>query len=141
MYRVTMLALLSLGSLQLLHAQEQPVSPGSTKESSIEVCDPAGERAYLGRLICKDDSHPQFKRLGSVGMRQDLPPNLSEDAMADALMSSMGGEKIKPGELDHHTVDSYSVECGSDKTVLFLDMYHCDAAAPQEAPAGFRLMN
>lgn len=37
---------------------------GRTREQAIEVCKPDGQRAYLARLVCPDQSHPKFERRG-----------------------------------------------------------------------------
>lgn len=110
-------------------------SYGFTREGAIEVCDPNGERAYLRRLRCSDGEAPRFNRLGSVGSRTEIKTKEDEKAAMDQMMAD-----VPAGQRDFHTLDLYEVAC-SDKTVeLFLDMYHCKAAPPSEAPAGFTIV-
>jgi hypothetical protein len=140
--RITALALCALPCGFSLHAQEAPNSPlGSSKEHAIEVCEPAGERAYLARLVCPNSSHPTFDRIGSVGMRNDFPPDMSEDDKMNEMMAAMTGQKLEPGQSDRHMIDGYSVQCGTDDKTIYLDMYHCDTPAPRQAPDGFTIIN
>lgn len=112
---------------------------GLTKEAAIEVCEPAGQRAYLAALAGPDGRRPQFERTGNVGARQDLPENMSEADM-DRLLDDMFSKRaLRAGETDHHIVDAYRVECGGTATTLYLDMYHCGAKPPSVAPTGFTL--
>ena len=114
---------------------------GMSKEKSIEVCKPEGERNYLARLVCPDSSHPRFNRIGRFGFRQDFPAGMSEEDQMKVMTDSMGFEKLEPGAVDYHTIDGYSIECGKTKTTLYLDMYHCDVPAPSQAPVGFSITN
>lgn len=52
---------------------------------------------------------------------------------------NLSGRALQPGELDHHVVDGYEVNCGAARRVLFMDMYHCNSAPPDGAPPGFTL--
>ena len=110
---------------------------GLTREAAIEVCEPAGQRAYLASLACPDGRRPEFERTGNVGARQDLPGGLSE-ADTDRLLDDMFSKRpLRAGEPDHHIVDAYRVACGGTATTLYLDMYHCGTKPPSVAPAGF----
>ena len=125
-----------------IYAQEATnASFGASKEHAVEVCEPKGERAYLARLICPDSSHPIFNRIGSVGMRNDFPPDMPEDDQMKEMMAAIAGHKLEPGQVDRHMIDGYSVQCGSESKTLYLDMYHCDAPAPHQAPDGFTIIN
>ena len=125
-----------------IYAQEPTKSAfGISKENAIEVYKPNGERAYLARLICPDSSHPTFDRIGSVGMRHDFPSDMSEDDQMKEMMAAMTGQKLEPGQADRHMIDGYTVQCGSEGKTLYLDMYHCDAPAPNQAPDGFTIIN
>ena len=106
--------------------------PGDSKRTALEVCRPAGERAYLSRLVCADGTTPTVRRVANVGWRNDLPnggPNLSGDAYAP----------LPPGVADWHIVDDYEVVCSGAKHAVFLDMYHCDQPPPTATPTGFTL--
>jgi hypothetical protein len=141
-YAITALALCVLSCGFPLHAQEASNSLlGSSREHAIEVCEPAGERAYLARLVCPDNSHPAFDRIGSVGMRNDFPPDMSEDDRMKEMMAAMANRKLEPGQPDRHIIDGYSVRCGTDDRTIYLDMYHCDTPAPRQAPEGFTIIN
>lgn len=41
--------------------------PLGSKDNPVRVEQPAGERAYLARLRCADDTPPGYRRLGSIG--------------------------------------------------------------------------
>jgi hypothetical protein len=99
---------------------------------------PPGERAYLSSLICPSGAKPKFSRDGSYGPRTDLPQHLSASQSNRLLEQSMGGP-LRPGELDHHVIDGYSVDCDGQVAHLFLDMYHCDKPATRAAPRGFSI--
>lgn len=111
-----------------------PKGPGLTKETSVEVCQPAGERAYLSRLRCSDGTAPEFSRDGSIGPRHDLP---GKDREQPDFEARMGLRPLRAGEVDYHMIDRYTVKCTIGTTVVFLDMYHCSQPAPTVAPDGF----
>lgn len=113
-----------------------PDTPGSTKESAIEVCRPAGQRAYLSQLRCPDGNAPAFHRVGSVGERNPTPKGSPE---LDLMSIMNANRRLQPGEVDVHIVDRYELRCGAAVSTVFLDMYHCGQPAPQVAPAGFKL--
>lgn len=112
---------------------------GKTRQQAIEVCKPDGQRAYLARLVCPDQSHPKFERQGSVGPRNDLPRDLSQEQMMQRLL----GDRFAPladGATDHHMIDAYGVQCGKPRHTLYLDLYHCHTPAPDVAPEGFTIL-
>lgn len=126
--------------------QESAETIGSSKAVSLEVCMPGGEAAYLARLRCSDGSAPKFARRGSVGPRTDYPkelPGESSDAYIQRISGSsaaLRGAPLKPGEVDYHIVDVYSVTCGVEAPkAIFLDMYHCGSPASPAAPKGLSL--
>jgi hypothetical protein len=110
---------------------------GASKATSVEVCEPSGERAYLQRLRCPDGTAPRFGRAGSLGMRTE-PRTAEEEKAAEA--QTLGGRTVAAGEADYHVVDMYEVRCGDAVHEVFLDMYHCDQRAPEEAPEGFTIV-
>ena len=114
---------------------------GRSKETAIEVCKPQGQRQYLARLVCPDRSHPAFERSGNVGPRHDFPADVRPGEITKHTLAAIEHTPLAAGEVDHHTVDRYEVRCGEHVTTLYLDMYHCDAPAPREAPAGFSIAN
>lgn len=118
-----------------------PDGYGLSREQAIEVCYPEGQQQYLARLICPDNSHPAFERRGSVGPRQPMPQNMSEEKIASLLADLRKSRKRKPGEPDHHIVDAYNVVCGEATTTLYLDMYHCAEDRPVFSPEGFRIID
>lgn len=139
--RSTACLLLACLGLPLASAQSSPPDGyGLTKEQAIEVCKPAGERAYLARLVCPDDSHPAFARIGSVGLRHEFPAGMSEDERMKIVMAALESTALEPGSTDHHMIDGYSMECGKIRTTLYLDMYHCDRPPPDIAPTGFTIL-
>lgn len=114
---------------------------GLSEAEAIEVCKPMGQRQYLARLLCPDSRHPEFARTGSVGPRQEIPEDASDETL-DAMMADMfKPRKLQPGEPDYHIVDAYEVACGEQVTVLYLDMYHCAQDRPDRAPAGFTIID
>ncbi len=112
---------------------------GTSKATAIEVCGPAGERAYLSRLLCSDGSALQFKRIGSFGSRNKFPENLSAGQQTVLVERIMRGSPLQPGEQDYHVIDGYELVCGTTKHVVYLDMYHCHQAEPNQAPLGFTI--
>jgi hypothetical protein len=111
---------------------------GESKESAIEVCMPQGERDYLSALVCSNGQRPTFSRSGSVGERFPIPRDITS-AQADRLLRQAMGEPLRPGDVDHHVVDAYSIKCDGQNVVLYMDMYHCNRPAPKTAPNGFSL--
>jgi hypothetical protein len=68
---------------------------------------PAGQHAYLGRLMCPDGSRPAYHRSGNVG------------------------------EGPYTTIiDRYELRCGSTMSVVFMDYYHM-GYVEQRAVPGF----
>ena len=47
---------------------------------------------------------------------------------------------MKTDGKDYHIVDLYRVRCGAESHAVYMDMYHCKAAAPSVAPAGFSIV-
>jgi hypothetical protein len=131
--RMKLLALLSaLILLSIPFAQAAEDGSGDSKGSAIEVCMPAGQRAYLARLACPGGQPPSYKRIGSVGPRSPFPAEASEsDKMA--LIQRVG---LKRGEPDYHIVDEYDITCGTVTRRIYMDMYHCDRSDPMSAPVG-----
>ena len=112
---------------------------GLERTQAVEVCKPEGERAYLRQLTCASGKSPTFSRAGNVGSRHDLPEGLSEKKLEELLLKQFGYEPLEPGVTDHHIVDAYEVVCDATAVTVFLDMYHCNAPAPQVSPKGFGL--
>lgn len=107
---------------------------GLVKVEAVEVCMPAGERAYLDRLRCEDGSEPSVQRVGNAGYRNDPPESMGQEEQM-AYMDA--NRKLNPGEVDIHIVDIYSVTCGKQEPIqVFLDMYHCPQAEFGFAPEG-----
>lgn len=122
-----------------------PASPapgryGLEPEQSVEVCRPEGERRYLARLICPSGQHPTFERAGNVGPRTPLPLDMSPAEQERLLADNMAMKPLSEGEVDHHWIDAYEVVCESQTTTIYMDMYHCSADAPAQAPANFRII-
>ena len=46
---------------------------GMSVAQAVEVCEPAGERRYLARLVCPDQSHPEFRRIGNLASATRMP--------------------------------------------------------------------
>ncbi len=141
------LSLLALG-IGLLAAGPPVAAEGDTPElpkgfglspaEAIEVCNPDGQHEYLARLRCRDGRRPSFERAGNVGSRN---PTDTEDAGKRALEQMMNRKPLEPGEVDYHYVDRYEVECREGTFNVYLDMYHCDRPAPDEAPPGFTIVD
>ncbi|MEE9185205.1 MAG: hypothetical protein V3U39_12135, partial [Acidimicrobiia bacterium] len=72
---------------------------GLTKATSINVCAPKGQRAYLERLRCPDDRAPSYTRGGSVGPRFDAK---TEEERAAWTRQMMNFDSLKKGEKDFH---------------------------------------
>jgi len=117
-------------------AQTRPQGPGFTKDSAIEVCNPAGERAYFDRLRCSDGVPLRYKRTGSYGSRNETRTKEEEQAALDQMMSRAA---LAPGEKDFHVVDGYEVRCGHETVMIYADMYHCPEPESHAVPPGFTL--
>lgn len=111
-------------------------SPGSSRDTAIEVCQPRGEQAYLSRLLCSDGTVPTFERVGSFGPRSDHA--LKEGETEPSLRERINGAPLKPGQPDRHILDGYDLQCGTKKYFLYMDMYHCSQAEPNVPPADFK---
>jgi hypothetical protein len=109
------------------------------KENPVEVCKPAGEREYLSRLSCESGNKPTFKRVRSVGSRNEFPKDLPDAKARTLLDRVLSGAKLEPGEVDYHVIDEYEVMCGDKKATLYMDMYHCHSQPANAAPGGFSL--
>ena len=114
---------------------------GLSLEQAIEVCYPEGEQQYLARLLCPDNSHPAFERSGSVGSRQPMPEDMSNETIASLFDDMRTLRKREPGEPDYHIIDAYEVVCGEVTTTLYLDMYHCAQERPTFSPKGFSIID
>lgn len=108
---------------------------GVVKATAIEVCRPAGEQAYLSRLVCSDGKSPVFRRIGSFRPRTHFPSTLSSEQVNRLIEKRHA--PLKPGETDHHTVDRYELLCGETRYLVYMDMYHCDGPPTQALPPGF----
>jgi hypothetical protein len=84
--------------------------PLGTRQNPVRVGGPDGARAYIARLRCADGSEPR------AGSRST-------------------GDVGAYGSL----VDLYSVECGSARTDLAMDIYHAEHNEDR-APPGFRIL-
>lgn len=83
-----------------------------TKTNPVRCEDPKGERQYLSRLRCSDDSRPAFSRIGSFGV------------------GPYG-----------NIIDGYRVKCEkSDEVTVFMDMYH-EGYVEKEAVPGFTIVD
>lgn len=69
--------------------------PLGSRGNPVRVYRPLGQRDYLQRLVCPDGTTPVFRRVGSFG----AGPYTT-------------------------IIDGYDVDCGSTKSVVFMDMYH-----------------
>lgn len=83
-----------------------------TKTNPVRCEDPKGERQYLSRLRCSDDSRPAFSRIGSFGV------------------GPYG-----------NIIDGYRVKCEkSDEVTIYMDMYH-EGYVEKEAVPGFTIVD
>ena len=72
---------------------------------------PPGQREYLSRLRCSDDSAPAFNRIGSMGVGRD-----------------------------NHVIDGYQVTCkGTEGVTIYMDMYH-PGHRETKAVSGFNIL-
>lgn len=60
--------------------------PGLNAAQAVEVCEARGQRQYLSMLVCPDDSHPTFKRVGSFGTRDPYPGDLPQEKADEILL-------------------------------------------------------
>ena len=120
-------------------AETPAVFIGESKQDAIEVCAPAGQRAYLSRLMCPSGETPNYRRVGSYGERNEYPANLSREQQDALLERLLRRAPLQPGEVDHHIVDGYELTCGDTRHMVYLDMYHCDQPPPVVAPRGFTI--
>jgi hypothetical protein len=124
-------------SVPLPSTSAQHSQVGETKASAIEVCRPAGQRAYLDRLQCADGSALSYRRIGSFGERTKIPDDFTDEEQAALFESVINGTQLRPGEPDYHVIDGYVVNCGTTERVIYMDMYHCSTPATVDVPAGF----
>lgn len=83
-----------------------------TKTNPLRCENPKGERQYLSRLRCPDESRPAFSRIGSFGV------------------GPYG-----------NILDGYRVKCeGRDEVTVFMDMYH-EGYVEKEAVPGFTIVD
>ena len=133
-------AIMVSGAIAFAEAPTEQVKPtaepGMSKEAAIEVCGVGGERAYLQKLRCTDDSPPTFERSGSVGPRNDIKTKEDEALILKQMMST---QPLTKGEKDVHTIDNYEVACRDKKVDVYLDMYHCPEPKSHTVPPGFSL--
>jgi hypothetical protein len=109
---------------------------GVTRRGALEVCMPSGERAYLDRLRCPGGARATYERKGGVG-RRTKARTAQEEKEATAQIRE--NRAPKPGGRDYHMLDLYQVTCRDKTYDIYMDMYHCDGAATEKAPAGFTL--
>lgn len=129
----------SCASLPTVQSKAIASRLGESKQTAVEVCMPAGERAYISRLVCSNNQSPSFKRLGNVGERNSIPKDLSLEQEKVLLEKLINRTPLQPGEPDYHIIDAYELVCGEEKRVIYLDMYHCNQPTPAEAIRGFTI--
>jgi hypothetical protein len=95
---------------------------------------PAGQRAYLRRLRCANDTPPTFAREGSFGSR-----TTPHDAAAEQIAFAQMSRSPAADEPDYHVLDRYTVTCPDRTRSLYLDMYHCDSVPTEAVPPGLTL--
>lgn len=130
-------ALLAGCSLTARDVKFASLGPGTSKENAIEVCRPAGERAYLSQLRCPDGDVPEFDRIGSYGRRTQPLPGAPSVGVTDSLRDPE--RRVQPGEVDIHVIDGYRVVCDGEAYLVFLDMYHCGDPPTSVVPPGFSM--
>jgi hypothetical protein len=91
---------------------------------------------YLSRLRCPDGQPPRFGRRGNVGARN---PRNADDTDEDVIRQLNMSRRLEPGEVDHHVIDVYEVECSDQRHEIFMDMYHCADPRPNKPPSGFTI--
>jgi hypothetical protein len=100
-----------------------PVGFALSRKQAAEVCLPPGEKAWLGKLLCEDGSHPVITRLGNFGTR-----NRPDDPNDPRILLEMDAEvRIRPGESDFHIIEAVEAVCGKSKYTIYIDEYHCSA--------------
>lgn len=85
-----------------------------TQENPIKADMPQGQRAYLNRLRCKDNTTPSYYRIGNVGI------------------GAFG-----------HIVDLYQLNCANSEpkeSKLYMDMYF-PGHVENNAPNGFTIVD
>ena len=127
-------ALLGLVSCaQVAHA---PVGSrfGLERGLAVEVCYPPGVVAFLRRLRCADGSQAREVERVSVGAR--TATSKSDPRLLEQLDA---GRPLRPGEPDLHIVERFTLSCPEGDKQVYLDMYHCLKAPPEQAPEGLGL--
>lgn len=128
-----------LSSCATAPAGGQTAGLGETKAQAIEVCMPQGERRYIEQLRCADGGAPTYKRVGSMGSRNEISGERSKEQSEQMLKQIIGrGAALAPGETDYHIIDGYEVNCRDKTRTLYFDMYHCNAPQTTVPPRGFR---
>ncbi len=70
-----------------------------------------------------------------------MPADIGPAQTIALLENDMAFKPLPAGQADHHIVDAFRVVCGGTETTVYLDMYHCDAPPPRQAPAGFEWLD
>ncbi len=115
----------------------RPGGPGGFGLSAalaVEVCYPPGVVAYLKRLRCPEGTHAREVERVSVGSR--TPTSKSDPRLLEQLDP---GHRLGVGEPDFHIVDRFTLSCPGGDRQVYLDMYHCLQAPPEQAPDGLAL--
>ncbi|RMH45200.1 MAG: hypothetical protein D6689_00395 [Deltaproteobacteria bacterium] len=109
---------------------EDAEAPGLT--GVAEVCEPAGERAYLAAVRCASGERPRVRRLGIAGYRS---PRRGPDDYARSADQVRTRRPLAPGEPDLHPVDRFEIRCPDATRFVLLDMYHCEPRPPSSGAA------
>jgi hypothetical protein len=127
-----------LCALACAHAPQRPPPPagyGISRTQAVEVCFVPGETAYLKALRCPNGEPLRSDRLGPVGTRTKTP-DVNDPR---ALQQMDPALQLGPGEPDLHIVDAFRIDCGPMALTIYIDMYHCGAPRPEDAPEGLRI--
>lgn len=84
-------------------------APLGSRANPVRSEMPAGEAAYLARLVCSDGSRPAFQRIGSFGQGPYTT-----------------------------IIDGYGVRCPAAIVTVYMDMYHAGYVERRPVP-GFRI--
>ena len=136
---MALLASCATSTNELTSAAARSVTFGLTRDNPVEVCSVPGQRAYLANLRCSDGGVPQFRRVGNFGQRNPFPPGFTMEQQGALMEGLLRGAPpvLKPGESDYHIVDGYELTCGTRKTLVYMDMYHCGNSQSLPPPQGF----
>ena len=110
--------------LMMLCVLPAMVSAENIPETSvIKVCGMHAEYDYIIKHKCEDGEEPQIVERKNIGPLS-LPATEKQARRAAEQKYELHG--LKPGEIDFHDVDRFTLSCEDKIEYLYFDIYHCE---------------